>query len=146
MQIRSTNAGLLGSLFDDLEKILGSSENFLVGKWLSDAKALATVPEEEKNYEYNARNQITLWGPRGEIRDYANKQWSGVMADYFSKRWQGFTQFLTKSLEERKAFNASFFNEWAYRNVEEPFTLSNKNYPAEPRGTFHFRILLTTRL
>lgn len=30
-----------------------------------------------KLYEYNARNQITLWGPNGEIIDYANKQWSG---------------------------------------------------------------------
>lgn len=24
-----------------------------------------------------ARNQITLWGPNGEIKDYANKQWAG---------------------------------------------------------------------
>lgn len=28
-------------------------------------------------YEYNARNQITLWGPDGQIKDYANKQWAG---------------------------------------------------------------------
>lgn len=28
-------------------------------------------------YEYNARNQITLWGPYGEIMNYAIKQWSG---------------------------------------------------------------------
>jgi hypothetical protein len=30
-------------------------------------------------YEYNARNQITLWGPLGEIVDYANKQWAGAL-------------------------------------------------------------------
>lgn len=34
--------------------------------------------QEKKLYEYNARNQITLWGPRGEIVDYANKQWAGM--------------------------------------------------------------------
>ena len=33
--------------------------------------------QDEKLFEYNARNQITLWGPNGEIKDYANKQWSG---------------------------------------------------------------------
>lgn len=33
--------------------------------------------QEDKLYEYNARNQITLWGPKGEITDYANKQWAG---------------------------------------------------------------------
>jgi hypothetical protein len=34
--------------------------------------------QEKQLYEYNARNQITLWGPRGEIVDYANKQWAGM--------------------------------------------------------------------
>lgn len=33
--------------------------------------------QESDLYEYNARNQITLWGPSGEIKDYANKQWAG---------------------------------------------------------------------
>ena len=27
--------------------------------------------------EFNARNQITLWGPNGEINDYARKEWGG---------------------------------------------------------------------
>jgi hypothetical protein len=35
------------------------------------------VFQEKQLYEYNARNQITLWGPHGEIVDYANKQWAG---------------------------------------------------------------------
>jgi hypothetical protein len=35
--------------------------------------------QEKQWYEYNARNQITLWGPRGEIVDYANKQWAGMV-------------------------------------------------------------------
>ena len=33
--------------------------------------------QEKLLYEYNARNQITLWGPDGQIVDYANKQWAG---------------------------------------------------------------------
>ena len=27
--------------------------------------------EDKLQYEYNARNQITLWGPEGQIIDYA---------------------------------------------------------------------------
>ena len=34
-------------------------------------------------FEYNARNQITLWGPNGEIVDYANKQWAGNLIYFF---------------------------------------------------------------
>ena len=34
-------------------------------------------------YEYNARNQITLWGPNGEIDDYAAKNWAGLIGEDF---------------------------------------------------------------
>ena len=39
-------------------------------------------------YEFNARNQLTLWGPDGQIMDYAGKQWAGLVADYYIPRWQ----------------------------------------------------------
>lgn len=34
-------------------------------------------------YIINAKNQVTLWGPNGEIKDYANKQWSGEYLKFF---------------------------------------------------------------
>ena len=30
--------------------------------------------------------QITLWGPNGEIMDYAAKQWSGLFSSYYTPR------------------------------------------------------------
>lgn len=36
---------------------------WLVGKWISDARAWGTNPTESAQYEFNARNQLTLWGP-----------------------------------------------------------------------------------
>jgi alpha-N-acetylglucosaminidase len=64
-------------IFPELEQILSTHEDFLLGPWIESAKRAANSSDEEKQFEYNARNQITLWGPRGEIMDYANKQWSG---------------------------------------------------------------------
>jgi hypothetical protein len=32
--------------------------------------------------------QITLWGPDGNILDYASKQWAGLVGDYYASRWQ----------------------------------------------------------
>lgn len=55
-------------LFDDMDELLASDEHFLLGKWLYDAKSLGVTPVEKRYYEYNARNQITLWGPNGEVR------------------------------------------------------------------------------
>ena len=42
-------------------------ERFLLGSWLEAAKSRATNIKESKQYEYNARTQITLWGPNGEV-------------------------------------------------------------------------------
>ncbi len=32
--------------------------------------------------------QLTLWGPVGEINDYASKLWSGLVGDYYATRWK----------------------------------------------------------
>lgn len=71
------NSRIFLEIFTDLEWILASNKAFLLGPWLESAKAAASSDEEKKQFEYNARNQITLWGPKGQIMDYANKQWSG---------------------------------------------------------------------
>lgn len=127
-------AHTLLELFDDLELILASGKNFLLGTWLENAKSLATNDAEKQFYEYNARNQITLWGPRGEIRDYANKQWSGVMVDYFKNRWIIFLDALESSLITGTKLNKTEINEKIFEKVEKPFTFSRKLYPVQAKG------------
>lgn len=98
------------------------------------AKDLATNDEEEILYEYNARNQITLWGPLGEIRDYANKQWSGIVVDYFKPRWAIFLNELETSLTTGKRVNMTKINEQIFENVEKAFTFSRKIYSTKATG------------
>ncbi|XP_020300841.1 alpha-N-acetylglucosaminidase [Pseudomyrmex gracilis] len=129
-----SHVNALLELFDDLESILASGNNFLLGTWLTQAKNMGDNEEEKRSYEYNARNQITLWGPNGEIRDYANKQWSGVVADYFKLRWAFFLSALEKSLLERTKFNITEINNRIFREVERPFTFSTRLYPVKPKG------------
>ena len=79
-------------LLKDMEEILSTNKNFLLGPWLESAKALATNEEEKKIYEFNARNQITLWGPNGEILDYAGNyyhvksQATCIKTDHFDRK------------------------------------------------------------
>ncbi|KAL1443372.1 hypothetical protein MTO96_007460 [Rhipicephalus appendiculatus] len=89
---------------------------------------------ESDLYEYNARNQITLWGPKGEIRDYAAKQWSGLVRSYYMPRWELFLKSLWRSLEQHVPFNQTLFEEEVFKLVEEPFTLSRDAYPTWPQG------------
>ena len=46
-----------------------------------------------------ARNLITLWGPEGNILDYARRTWSGIVMDYYYARWSLFFDELQKTLK-----------------------------------------------
>lgn len=63
---RQSSESLL-TLLLDLNDLLATDEHFLLGRWLESAKSLATNERECQQYEYNARNQITLWGPSGNV-------------------------------------------------------------------------------
>ncbi|CAH1395969.1 unnamed protein product [Nezara viridula] len=121
-------------LLDDLETILASNSKFLLGNWINSAKSIATTPLEEKIYERNARNLITLWGPNGEIRDYANKQWSGLIKDYYKPRWQIFLSALNESLATKTPFRQRDVSNKIFFDVEEHFTYSYSNYSNVPVG------------
>ncbi|EFA84230.1 hypothetical protein PPL_03307 [Heterostelium album PN500] len=77
-----------------------------LGKWTADARKWATDNNERELYEYNARNQITLWGWKDMGNpDYANKWWSGLIADYYFPRWQIFFEHLEHAIFDKSKFN-----------------------------------------
>ncbi|KAF9820748.1 hypothetical protein IEO21_01191 [Rhodonia placenta] len=83
------------TIITDLDTLLYTSPYFLLSNWVSDARSLANGNTTYADYlEYNARNQITLWGPDGEINDYASKQWAGLVGTYYLARWQTFVTYL----------------------------------------------------
>ncbi|XP_014294614.1 alpha-N-acetylglucosaminidase isoform X2 [Halyomorpha halys] len=131
--LRKKSATFL-ELLDGLETILASNRKFLLGNWINSAKRIATTPLEEKIFERNARNQITLWGPNGEIRDYANKQWSGLVKDYYKPRWEIFLSALNDSLTTKTPFYQKKVSNKIFSDVEEHFSYSYFNYPDHPIG------------
>ena len=54
-------------LMSDMDTLLNANERFLVGRWISDATSWATDGGEHDLMNMNARNQITIWGPQGEV-------------------------------------------------------------------------------
>lgn len=119
----------------DLDDLLQTNEQFLLGKWLNSAKALASNQVEQQMFEFNARNQITLWGPTGQIVDYANKQWAGVIRDYCLPRWQIFIDELSEALKKKNVkYNEKKCKQKIFKQVEEPFGVDNKAYIDEPTG------------
>lgn len=121
-------------LLEDMDVLLGSDIHFLLGPWIRDARKHGHTVTEQNLMEYNARNQITLWGPNGEIRDYAAKQWSGLISGYYAKRWQTFLGSLVECLEKGKTFSQKFYDEMVLETVERPFTFDTSPVPVLPKG------------
>lgn len=69
----------------DMEAITGTNEHFLLGTWLKDAQSWGDTQAEKEYYDWNARSIITIWQPyeSGFLRDYAGKQWNGLLSGYY---------------------------------------------------------------
>ncbi|XP_076212584.1 alpha-N-acetylglucosaminidase [Aptenodytes patagonicus] len=124
---------LVYDLLPELDSLLSSHSLFLLGRWLESARAVATSDQEAEQYELNARNQVTLWGPGGNILDYANKQLGGLVLDYYGVRWSLFVSALVESLNSGSPFHQDQFNQAVFQ-VERGFVYNKKRYPAVPAG------------
>ncbi|MHB0958063.1 MAG: alpha-N-acetylglucosaminidase TIM-barrel domain-containing protein [Pirellulaceae bacterium] len=121
-------------LMHDLDRLLGTRREFLLGVWLNDAKRWAATEEERRQLEWNARNLITLWGGRDSLlHEYAYRQWSGLVEGFYRKRWELFLERLEDSLAEGKPLDADAF-ERDIRAWEEAWTHQTESYADQPEG------------
>lgn len=121
-------------LIGDLDDLLATREEFLLGRWLGDAKRWAANESERRLYEFNARNLITLWGPRDSVlHEYATRQWSGMFNGFYGPRWKRFLEAQCAALETKQPFDAAAFDA-SLRGWEEGWCHQTETYPTAPRG------------
>lgn len=102
------------SILSQLDNLLLTNEHFLLSSWIRDARRWANGKNDPRYgayLEYNARNQITLWGPEGEINDYASKQWGGLVASYYQPRWEMFTTYLQDTKRNGEPYNETLISQ-----------------------------------
>jgi len=115
-------------ILDDLDHLLASQREFLLGKWISDAQEFGSNPMSKAYYEKNARVLITTWGNEGnEIIDYASRDLSGLVSSYYKVRWEKFFNILRLSLKEDKPLDMTAIDkemaafEWDWTCQQTPF-------------------------
>ncbi|XP_038680573.1 alpha-N-acetylglucosaminidase-like isoform X2 [Tripterygium wilfordii] len=122
-------------LVEDMDMLLACHEGFLLGPWLESAKQLARDAEQEKQFEWNARTQITMWFDNTEeeaslLRDYGNKYWSGLLQDYYGPRAAIYFKFLKESLQNGHSFRLkNWRREWI--KLTNDWQKSQKLFPVE---------------
>lgn len=121
-------------LLCDLDDLLATRREFLLGPWLADARRWATNEEERRLYEWNARNLITLWGPRdSSLHEHSQRQWSGMIRGFCLPRWKMFLDRLDGSLAEGKPLDAKALED-ALRDWEAGWTRRTDDFPVASRG------------
>jgi len=109
----------------EIDSLLGTRHEFLLGKWLSDAKRWGESSAEQTYYERNAREIITSWHVAGGgLKDYSNRQWNGLMRTYYLPRWIEFIKRLDQSFVQGKPVDMNDFTSWCttfeQKWVDEP--------------------------
>lgn len=116
----------------DIDELLGTNENFMLGRWTQMARHIADESEgtTEADRQWlelnNARTLITTWGDRqqangGGLRDYSYRMWQGIMRDYYYPRWK---YFFDNDCQGKDWFT----DEWAWAHD------ATKTYSNVPQG------------
>lgn len=73
--------------------------------------------------------QITTWGNRhaannGHLRDYAHKEWSGILKDLYYQRWKVYFDSMQQKLVGKSVSDIDFYV------MEETWANASNVYPA----------------
>ncbi len=114
------------------DKWLGTNSMFRVGRWLTQSKNMLPDAQDKKLCEWNARVQITFWGPidnpNSVLHDYANKEWQGLLKDLYLERWNKFFEYAEAKLDGKEAEYPKFFD------IEKEWCAQQNNYNENPEG------------
>jgi alpha-N-acetylglucosaminidase len=121
-------------LIDDIDKLLATRKDFLLGQWIADARKYGTTQSEKHLYEFNAKDLITLWGDKDcPLNEYACRQWSGLFTDFYKRRWQQFFLKLQEAIVSKKELDMNAFTT-QIKNWEWQWVNERKDYPVVTSG------------
>ncbi len=119
------------TLIEDMDRLLATQKDFMLGPWIADARSCGFTPEEKDLYEQNARDLITLWGDaNNRLHEYSCRQWSGLFNDFYKPRWE---QFFAQVRKDWHQFDQKAFDE-KIKQWEWQWVVSNNEFPVEPTG------------
>ncbi len=122
------------ALLNDMDKLLASNRNFLLGEWIESARKFGINAAEKNYYEEDARKLITVWGePGGHLTDYANRSLAGLTKTYYRGRWKLFINAVENSLQKHIPFDEKVFTK-QLTAFEDHWTKGKEKYTAQPVG------------
>lgn len=106
------------------DSLLNSRKEFMLGPWIESSMRMGQYADEKDFFRWNARTLITTWGSRhaaniGGLRDYAHREWGGMLKDFYYPRWKVFFD----------ALKAGELPPQDYYSMEAGWTVETQPYP-----------------
>jgi alpha-N-acetylglucosaminidase len=120
-------------LVSDLDRLLATRKEFSSGSWFNDAERWGDNDSERSRMEWNARRIISRWGTGTRLRDYAWKEWSGMLNGFYARRWAILFDYQEKALENKTAFDSKACDA-AIREFEDNWSNAHEAYSSKPEG------------
>jgi alpha-N-acetylglucosaminidase len=121
-------------LMDDIDELLSTRKDFLLGKWIADARSWGTDENEKDLYEMNARDIITLWGDKeSALHEYSNRQWAGLIKGFYKPRWQQYFKYMKQKMLNGDRMETNDF-EKAIKDWEWKWVNAHDVYSSTPEG------------
>ncbi|GAA2248090.1 alpha-N-acetylglucosaminidase [Streptomyces ruber] len=120
-------------LMDLLERLLATDSRHLAGRWVADARAWGASAEERDRLAYDNLVLLTVWGTRAGadagLRDYANREWAGLVGGLYRLRWSTYFDGLRTAL---RTGGAAPRTDWFA--LEDRWTRAPGTLPTEVTG------------
>ncbi|MFE9646400.1 alpha-N-acetylglucosaminidase [Streptomyces sp. NPDC006365] len=118
------------ALIDVLETLMATDSRHLVGRWVADARAWGADEVERARLAYDNLSLLTVWGTRegadAGLRDYANREWAGLLGGLYRLRWSTYFDELRAALEEGREPRAIDWFALEERWTREPGRLATR--------------------
>ncbi len=127
-------SGRMLDLLRDLDELLATRREFLLGAWLADARRSGVTKAEQDLCERGARELLTIWSTHeSEVVDYANREWSGLVGTFYFARWQTWFNALQAALAAGQPVEVAAVRARIDAD-DRAWTQRHDAYSAEPRG------------
>lgn len=125
-------------LIRDLDTLLATRREFLLGVWLGDARRYGATKDEQDLCERNARELLTTWAGEQvddipKSTDYANRQWAGLVGTFYYTRWQIWLTTMQSALAAGGTIDAKV-TQRRIREFELEWTRQHDPFPTVPTG------------
>ncbi|ESQ91851.1 alpha-N-acetylglucosaminidase [Asticcacaulis benevestitus] len=119
----------LSDLAIRLDALLGYQQETL-SSWIDDARAYGDTPAESAYYVENAKAQVSVWGGKGNLNDYASKAWQGMYKSFYLPRWLKLFSALRAGGFDQAAFTVSI-TKWEHDWVNDA-QVYTRSKPSDP--------------